>query len=39
MGVLVRTVQTVAGENTISLPCNQLYIVKANNKVAKVIVK
>jgi hypothetical protein len=39
MGVLVRTVKTVAGENTISLPGNQLYIVKANNKVAKVIVK
>ena len=39
MGILVRTVQTMAGENTISLPGNQLYIVKANNKVAKVIVK
>jgi hypothetical protein len=39
IGVLIRTVQTTAGENTISLPGNQLYIVKANNKVAKVIVK
>jgi hypothetical protein len=39
MGVLVRSVQTLAGENSISLPGNQLYIVKANNKMAKVFVK
>jgi hypothetical protein len=39
MGVLVHTAQTVVGENTIQLPGKQLYIVKANNKIAKVFVR
>lgn len=39
LGVLVRNVTTVEGENTIQAPGNQLFIVKANNRVSKVLVR